>query len=137
MITEICTELKNWFVKSDDDKHFGVFTISDGVITPSLDLKDGQYFRIIGSTFNDGVHKYNDASNVLEDEEFDGAIWLMSIPRAVIALTSEIEDYQKQYGDVTPYTSESFGGYSYSKNSSIASWKDAFATRLNAWRKIL
>lgn len=134
MITEICMELKNWFVKSDDDKFFGIFTISDGVITPSFGLREGQYFRVIGSTFNDGVHKFGDA---LIDEEFDGAIWLMSVPAQFTNLVSEIEDYQSKYGKVTPYASESFGGYSYTKAENVTSWKNAFATRLNAWRKIL
>lgn len=137
MITEICMELKNWFVKSDDDKFFGVFTISDGVITPSIDLKDGQYFRVIGSTFNDGVHKFGDTNDKLTDEEFDGAIWRMSVPSSFLNLISEIEDYQSKYGKVTPYTSESFGGYSYTKADNVTSWKNAFATRLNAWRKML
>ena len=44
MITDVCNSIKNWFVKSDDDKHFGIFTIVDGVITPSFDLKTNQYF---------------------------------------------------------------------------------------------
>ena len=137
MITDVCNSIKNWFVKSDDDKHFGIFTIVDGVITPSFDLKTNQYFRIIGSTFNDGVHKFGDESDKLTDEEFEGAIWIMCVPKSFIDLVEEIKDYQSKYGTVTPFNSESFGGYSYSKRDDVTTWKDAFAIRLNAWRKML
>ena len=132
-LTEICNEIKNWFVKSDDDKHIGVFEISDGVIAPFVDIKDNQYYRIIGSLYNDGVHRQGDT---LIDERFDGAIWLMYIPKQVEELAKEIEDYNAKYGEVNPYKSESFGGYSYTKDEKASSWKNAFSTRLNGWRKI-
>ena len=134
MLTELCKELKNWFVGSDNDKKIGVFEISGGVIMPPIDLKENQYFRIIGSVFNDGVHKCGDTADVLVDEEFDGAIWLMRVPPEIVTLASKISEYESKYGEVTPFTSESFGGYSYSKKDS--NWKDAFSTELNKWRKI-
>lgn len=139
MLTEICTHLKNFFVRSEEDKHYqkGI-TINDGILTPSFDIKQNQYYRIIGSTFNDGVHRFGDATDVLVDEVFDGSVWLMSVPKSFLDLVAEIEDYQEKYGQATPYNSESFGGYSYSKaDSTAASWQHAFSTRLNAWRKIL
>ena len=138
MLTEICTHLKNFFAR-DEDKHYqkGI-TINDGILTPSFGLKQNQYYRIIGSVFNDGVHKFGDETDVLTDEVFDGSIWLMSVPKSFLDLVSEIEDYQVKYGQATPYVSESFGGYSYSKSdATAASWQHAFCTRLNAWRKIL
>jgi hypothetical protein len=67
----------------------------------------------------------------------------MAIPKDFLALAKEIEDWQAKYGDVlnSPYTSESFGGYSYSKASGkngggAVTWQDAFATRLNLYRRI-
>ena len=139
MLTEICTHLHNFFVKSEEDKHYQKnIQIKNGVLTPSFDIKQNQYYRIIGSTFNDGVHRFGDATDVLVDEVFYGSVWLMSVPKAFLDLVSEIEEYQAKYGQATPYTSESFGGYSYSKDdSTAASWQHAFGTRLNAWRKIL
>ena len=139
MLTEICTHLHNFFVKSEEDKHYQKnIQIKNGVLTPSFDIKQNQYYRIIGSTFNDGVHRFGDATDVLVDEVFYGSVWLMSVPKDFLDLVSEIEEYQAKYGQVTPYTSESFGGYSYSKTDSAAtSWQHAFSTRLNAWRKIL
>lgn len=134
MLTELCKELKNWFVRSDHDKKIGVFMISGGVIMPPIGLMENQYYRIVGSTFNDGVHKYGDKNDVLVDEEFDGAIWLMCVPAEVVSLASKIEEFETKYGEVTPFSSESFGGYSYTKKDS--NWKTAFSTDLNKWRKI-
>lgn len=139
MLTEICTHLHNFFVRNEEDKHYQKnIQIKNGVLTPSFDVKQNQYYRIIGSTFNDGVHRFGDATDVLVDETFDGSVWLMSVPKSFLDLVSEIEEYQEKYGKATPYASESFGGYSYSKSDGAAtSWQHAFSTRLNAWRKML
>lgn len=152
MLTELCQELRNWFEK---DKYFGTFTIEGGQLTDCSYLQDGQYFRIVGSVFNDGVHKFepnNAEGEVLTDEAFEGAIWAMAVPPTVIALSEKIAEWQTKYGGVdsqlmSPFQSESFGGYSYSKGSSsngssgsggssIPTWKSVFADDLNNWRKI-
>ena len=148
MLTELCQELRNWFVR---EKHFGTFTIENGELSILSDfLLENQYFRIVGSVFNDGVHKYPD--DELVDETFAGSIWAMAVPPSVIALCDEIEAWQDKYGAIdgqamSPYSSESFGGYSYSKSSGGSSsgsgsgggvsWKSVFGDRLNRWRKIL
>lgn len=146
MLTELCQELRNWF---DRERHFGTFEISGGVITAPF-LVNGQYYRIVGSIFNDGVHKFGDAADTLTDETFEGAVWALAIPKAVINLAAEIAEWQSKYGTadsaaMSPYQSESFGGYSYSKSaggnsasgaSGASGWKAAFASRLNPWRKL-
>lgn len=148
MLTEICQYLHNWFEVA---KFYGKFIISDGHIESYNDgdmgLIEGQYFRIVGSLLNDGVHQY--PSEGLKDETFDGAIWSMAIPPAMLSLSEEIDSWQTKHGSVdsvamSPYNSESFGGYSYSKSSggSVESgggsggWQSAFANRLNPWRKL-
>jgi len=143
MLDELCHELNNWF---DKGRYFGDFQITDGMIDLSeTDIQNGQYFRIAGSVFNDGVYQY--PAEDLHDEVFDGAVWLMAVPQAVLDLAAEIEAWQAKYGGadsaaMSPFTSESFGGYSYSKGSgsdgsgSSGSWQSAFASRLNQWRKI-
>lgn len=135
MLTDICEELHNYFC-GDEDKHLGVFTISYGKLTPSDFLLSGQYFRIVGSVFNDGVY-CNSGNITLKDETFDGAVWAMRLPIAFIDLVDDINEYEEKYGEAakSPYTSESFGGYSYTK-AEKASWKSAFAHRLKRWRKI-
>lgn len=100
----------------------------------------------MGSVFNDGVYQMTDSLE-LADEIFDGSIWLMAIPKAFLDLVKEIEDWQKKNGSVdsaamSPFNSESFGGYSYSKGSGKSgegtgtSWQGAYASRLNIWRKL-
>ena len=65
----------------------------------------------------------------------------MNVPPAFVALSVKIEEYCKKYeSETSPFTSESFGGYSYTKASSDAgiplSWQKIFASKLNLWRKI-
>ena len=146
MLTELCQELHNWF---DLSRHEGTFEISEGILTADF-LLDGQYYRIIGSVFNDGVHKYGDQTDLLDDEEFSGSVWALGIPKAVINLADKIAAWQDKYGNadsgaMSPFTSESFGGYSYSKGSNLSSvttansatgWKATFASELNKWRKL-
>ena len=141
MLDELCAELRNYFVQSESDKHYNKYTVNGGIFTPPLDfLKPGQYYRVVGSALNDGVYK-NDGCGVLTDEEFDGAVWAMSVPPAVVALAAEIEEYNKSdAGKASPFTSESFGGYAYTKAADAygapISWQKAFASRLNKWRKL-
>lgn len=140
MLNELCKEINNWFVQKI---YFDEYTIEDGILIVP-ELQQGQYFRIVGSVFNDGVYKY--PATGLNDETFDGAVWAMAIPQEVIALSSEIEEWVDKYAKVdssamSPYQSESFGGYSYSKASSGDenggnTWQSVFRSRLNQWRKI-
>ena len=144
MLNELCQEVKNYFDKAQP-KFFGEIEIKDNTFTDAVILekiKPGQYFRIVGSIFNDGVYCFNEKL-VLEDETFDGAIWLMAIPKDFLALAKEIDDWVTEYGSklTSPYQSESFGGYSYSKASGkngggAVTWQDAFASRLNLYRRI-
>ena len=145
MLTELCKEINNWFEYA---KFFGTFTIENNVITGSYSLQENQYFRIVGSVFNDGVYQFGDAD--LENETFTGAIWAMAVPKEVIALADDIKAWSDKYQSIdsvamSPFNSESFGGYSYSKSSGGSSsgnvdlsgtWQGAFADRLNHWRKI-
>ena len=118
ILTEICAELRNYF-EVPNGRHFGTFTISGGSIAPLDFLQEGQYFRIIGSVFNDGVYQYPATS--LTDEVFEGAVWAMAVPPTLIALSAEIEEYNKiDAGKPSPFTSESFGGYAYTKVAPLA-----------------
>ena len=138
MLTELCAELRNYF-EVPNGRHFGKFEISGGSIAPLDFLQEGQYFRIVGSVFNDGVYQYPATS--LTDEKFEGAVWAMALPPSIIALAAEIEEYNNSdAGKASPYTSESFGGYSYTKatdaNGAPIGWQKAFASRLNKYRKL-
>ena len=119
----------------------------DGLITPSFDIPT-DYIRIVGSHKNDGVHKLSDA-DLVDEGTFKGAIWVMSPPKAFLDLAAEIAAWQEKNGGIdsqamSPYNSESFGGYSYSKSgggaggnsAGSADWAGAYAKRLNIYRKI-
>lgn len=134
---ELCNEIKNFFVAK---KYIGEFEIVGGKITPLDFLQKNQYFRIVGSVFNDGVYQ-NTADLVLTDEVFSGSVWSMAVPPAVIDLAAEIKKYnESDEAKPSAYTSESFGGYSYSKatdeNGAPIGWKKVFASRLNQYRRI-
>ena len=137
MLTEVCAEIRNYFVS---DIHNGTFEIVGGKIAPLDFIQENQYFRIVGSVFNDGVYK-NTADLVLTDEIFSGSVWAMAVPPSVVALAEEIKKYnESDEAKPSAYTSESFGGYSYSKatdeNGAPMGWKKVFANRLNKYRRI-
>jgi hypothetical protein len=146
MLSELCQELKNWFDRGQPRLH-GAFEIQNGKIidTDFTDIiQENQYFRIVGSVFNDGVYQMTENLN-LTDELFVGSVWLMAVPKEVIDLDNEIQTWTTKYGETvnSPYQSESFGGYSYSKSSGGSSggssgptWQSTFANQLNKWRKI-
>ena len=91
MLDELCADIRNYFVQSENDKHAGTYTINGGTFSPPLDfLKAGQYFRVVGSTLNDGVYRF-DGCGVFLDETFNGSIWAMSVPPAFIALADRIK----------------------------------------------
>lgn len=136
MLGHVLAYLRNYF---PDRKWFGTYVIENGTVELP-EIKDGQYFRIIGSVFNDGVYKY--PAGGLTGEVFTGAVWALAIPKDFLDLVAEIEEWQKENGEkaAAPFQSESFGGYTYTLKSGAdgfgASWQNAFASRLNIWRKI-
>ena len=139
MLEQVLMNIRNWFTV-DGGIYSGTFTIKDGGIALPF-LANGQYFRILGSVFNDGLHQYPEDD--LTDETFNGTIWALAIPKAVIDLADEIQNWQEKNGEasVSPYQSESFGGYSYSKatdaeTGGAVTWQSAFKKQLSAWRKI-
>lgn len=139
MLEQVLMNIRNWFTV-DGGIHSGTFTIEDGGIALPF-LANGQYFRIIGSVFNDGLHQY--PASDLKAETFDGTVWALAVPQAVIDLADEISKWQAKNGEAStsPYQSESFGGYQYSKatdseTGGAVTWQSAFKKQLSAWRKI-
>ena len=151
MLTEVCNFIHNYFEVAQIS---GEFQIENGAIDLDDFLRFGQRFRIVGSSLNDGIYTYrmdgvyNDDNTELaglEDETFTGVIYAMSIPRNVMQIVDDIKTWVEKNKDAldSPYTSESFGGYSYTKASGSGSnaggalgWQDLFRSKLNAYRKI-
>lgn len=140
MLEQVLDYIHNYFEKNVVK---GTFTISSGVLDAPF-LLDGQYFMVSGSVFNDGIHQY--PASDLVDEVFEGEIRAMAVPPAVVALADEILVWTESNSNVidSPFQSESFGGYSYTKKSgsdsgtpgSTPAWASVFGSRLNKWRKI-
>lgn len=161
-MTELCSLLHNYFLRDyscpDSSFFHGSYTISGGKMQALPFLQEGQYYRIIGSAFNDSVWQYIDPERQsdsraetapqLTDETFTGTIWAMCVPPAFLALAAEIEEWTAANADAlnSPYQSESFGGYSRSKASGGGGaggsgsagwgWQDQFAARLAPYRRL-
>lgn len=136
MLEEVLDHIHNWF---ETEIVRGQFSVEGGSLvsfSPNLP-RDGQYIRIVGSVFNDGLHLY--PATDLTDEEFRGEIWLLAVPRAVQDLAEEIGEW---VADNPPdnLLSESFGGYTYSKATDGSGrgigWQGVFRGSLNRWRKL-
>ena len=78
MLEELCRTLNNWFVR---DRYAGTFTVEDGRLSLPF-LAAGQYYRIDGSLFSDGVHRYGDEEDLLPAETFTGTVWALAVPPA-------------------------------------------------------
>ena len=136
MLEQILRHLNNYFVVKDG-VHKGTFEVSSGTLNLDF-LQENQYFRVVGSVFNDGVYKYP-AEN-MTDEVFEGEVHAMAVPKAVIDLSAEIGTWCTN-NPPSAYASEAFGGYSRTLATSSGtgapvSWQDVFRGRLNAWRKL-
>lgn len=137
MLEQVLGEIHNWFVREVVE---GDFTISGGRLLPpdGPALQDGQYLRVVGSVFNDGLHRWPVAD--LADEEFHGEVWALAVPQEVVDLAGVIDDWDAKNAP-GPYVSESFGGYSYTRATNgatgqAAGWRDRFRQELNRWRKV-
>lgn len=123
MLEQILMEIHNWFRVRDSVNGIypGTYTIENGGIALSF-LQCGQYFRIIGSLFNDGLHRYGPDMEAMTDETFDGTIWALAIPKIVVDAAAEAEAWMAKNGAVANgiYSSESFGGYAYTKDTTAA-----------------
>lgn len=129
--------LHNWFAVRGSART-GRFLIRSGALHDSDGfLAPGQYYRIEGSVFCDGLHRHGDG-DLTEEEIFTGTVTPLSIPRAVIDLAAEIAAWRASNPE-TDKQSESFGGYSYSRGSAgdgaSSGWAAAFASRLAPWRR--
>lgn len=136
MLEAILNHIHNFFVVPGG-AHRGTFTIASGTFTVDF-LQRGQYFRVVGSIFNDGVYQY--PASDLVDEEFTGEVWAMAVPPAVIALSKEIEAWSED-NPTSGFVSEAFGGYSYSRATTPGTgvpltWESVFRARLAPWRKL-
>lgn len=134
IMNRLCAHIRNYFT-DDGITERGDFTISDGIIDLPF-LRPGQWFRVMGSRFNDGVHQY--PGGELTDETFSGIVWEMLPPAEFLDLAKDIETWLSQYEDAVkaPYVSENVQGvYSYKRQDGF-DWRLVFRQRLNRYRRL-
>lgn len=86
----------NYFERTSE---YGDYTVLNNSIATCRGIYyTGQYVRIIGSLFNDGVYKITALSNgtitldgTLQDEAFNGYIVGLAVPNDFIALSAKVE----------------------------------------------
>lgn len=138
MLLELMRECHNFFDISEEQ---GNFTIQDSIININKNYLIGQYILVTGSILNDGVYLLNDKLYTLVnsvDEEFNGIVYGLRIPKDFIKLSEEIEKFIAD-NPTTNITRESFGNYSSSKaqgKNGIITWQEQFASRLNPYRRM-
>lgn len=142
MMAQVCAECRNYFVANSADLHYQLYTIESGVLSPLSFIQNGQYYRISGSVLNDGVYQHGVDDLNLQDESFYGTIWAMRVPKDFIELVNDIESWSESHASAidSPYSSESFGGYSYTKenvDNKPLSWQIHFAPRLNMYKRLV
>lgn len=140
-LTGLCRDLKNWDFDKGAEIHKGMFSIENGVLDVDF-LKDGQYYRVMYSLFNDRVWKRG--TDELTDETFDGSVWAMWVPLEVLDLSDEIGRFNSKVDELglveKGFASESFGGYTYNLMTGapamMVEWKKRIDSKMGRWRKI-
>lgn len=147
MLEEVMRYVNNRFDRDADGRFVGsasgAFSVADGTLEVD-GLKEGQWFWVEGSALNDGLHQYPDDG--MEDEDFEGRVVFLRVPRAFADIADEIEAWNSENSNVvdSPLQSESFGGYSYTRaqggasgnEAPAAAWQLHFGARLRPYRKL-
>ena len=146
-LTAVCRECKNYHTKTVER---GKFTIAGGVVAVMNTYLVGQYLPFVGSVLIECGYKFvgfgngNLTLDGVPNAVFTCAVCGLAVPPDFLALVGDIDRFitadraDKNAGRVT---SESFAGYSYTlgstgQNGTAISWKEAFASRLNDYRKM-
>lgn len=141
MIGAIMEEIKNHFARSIESNYFSIE--SDG-ITGSFQEKyvTGMYIWIKNSFVNDGVYQIESVTSskitTVEKDllpENTGEIIIifgLTPSKTFIQLVSKISNYKSKDG----IASESIDDYSVGFSKGDGSWKTAFASELNAYRRM-
>lgn len=136
MIGQVMKAINNHFISATQD---GTFRITGNVL-PEAD--GAQWVYISGSMYHDGVweccggYLTGRSMSELHDEEFEGTLFFLAPPQDFLELCEAVKEYEAK-NPVGALQSEAFGGYSYSRGSSAGiGWRKAFASQLNAYRRM-
>lgn len=113
LMEDLMLYTKNYFYRW---KEYGTYAINNSQIACRGQYKVGQYVRIIGSVFNDGVHEIHSVTNNtitinnLRNEEFKGYICGLAVPKEFYDLVQDIKAYRLKHMPNLGMQSESFAG---------------------------
>lgn len=140
----VLKEINNYFYKTIEK---GKFEIKNNKIKTKGKYLPNQFIKIENSIMNDGIYKILSFANqeiIIEgstDEEFQGEIYGLAIPKDFLELVIKIEEYNKKNPSADNVISESYlNGYSYSKATNsegqVSTWKDIFKGELQQYRQL-
>lgn len=142
MLEKVMKSCNNYFSVK---KEFGNFKIQEDKLYIKSKCVKGQYIYIYGSIMNDGVHKVisiGDGYIVLQnltDEEFNGCVLLLAVPKSFLQMVSEIEEFSYK-NKPSIVVSESFNNYSRTlatdADGNVQDWKGYYKNRLKEYKKI-
>jgi hypothetical protein len=125
------------------------YTIDTGVLsTLDSSIITGQYIAIYGSILNDGIWKVGADGAITSDitgvtaqnETFTGTVYPLKVPPDFVLLAADITAWRTAMKESSPYSSESFLGYSYSKaqkqGGGNIGWQQQYADRLTPYRRM-
>lgn len=121
----------------------GLHKITNGKITVRGKYLEGQYILVKGSILSDGVYRVETVEEEeitihgAENEEFNGCVYGLAIPKVILELNKELEEIKKDYKP-SLYKTESFANYSYTLADNGEGGNltpiSAISSRLNEYR---
>lgn len=154
-LEKVLAHIHNWFTR--ETLSISGCEVVGGQLPASVAeaVPSGAWYRIEGSYLNDGLHLRGAEDEGLTDEEFDGTLTVLTVPKALLAVVDEISDWvaanaeARSKAAASPYQSESFGGYTYSVRSDLTGgssgssggggltgWQAAFKSDLDPYRRL-
>ncbi len=137
-MAQVMAQVRNYFPKLRMKEQW---TIRGGVLSPGDMLLVGDLIAIGGSLRNDGIYEVQEGGRLegVQDEVFEGTVWLLCPPPAFVALCQEISAWEATrpaYG----VKRESFGCYSrenaLSADGVSMNWQDVFKADLLPYRRM-
>ena len=97
MLEQVLGEIHNWVVREVIP---GEFEVAGGQLRmpEGRALQDGQYLRVVGSVFADGLHQWP-VEGLPHDERFEGEVWALAVPQEVVDLAGVIDDWDSKKFD--------------------------------------
>lgn len=141
-MNDILDYINNYFAVT---KEKATFNINNNSIIVKEKYLKGQYIKLEGSILNDGIYKVESVGvntigiTGLIDEEFEGFIYGLAIPKNIINIANKYE-IQKEEASNSILESESFDNYSYSiakdTDGQVYNTLDSFKKDLRKYRQM-